>query len=319
MMDNKVVQEDSGASSDDTASKSGKPSYKLPDFYIIGSAKSGTSSLYSELIKHPDVFMCDPKEPCFFDEEVNWNKGVSWYSSLFDGASDGQICGEASTNYTRWPQVDGVPEKIHAHTPDAKLIYIVRDPLKRAHSHYVHRWTKELHPGKPFTQSFGEFSKVDPMCIDSGKYDEQLQRYLEFFDQSQILVILFEDLIGGSSQVLEKVYGFLGLDIALQRDDEIDKKNVNSDFRESMYREFLVDKYFKSNKVLRSLIDLIPRSIRKFIKRKVLVNFLGSQQERALFEPLPLSASEAGELRLLYKKHNENLARDFNLDLSAWS
>ena len=85
-----------------------KKTGRLPDFIIIGSAKSGTTSLYDYLLEHPLIYMSNPKEPCFFDENVAWDKGVAWYSSLFSGAENDQICGEASTNYTRWPQVKWV-------------------------------------------------------------------------------------------------------------------------------------------------------------------------------------------------------------------
>ena len=69
--------------------------------------------------------------------------GIEWYSSLFTRVGNKQLCGEASTNYTRWPQVDGVPELIQQIIPNVKLIYIMRDPVERAFSHFVHRWTKK--------------------------------------------------------------------------------------------------------------------------------------------------------------------------------
>ncbi|MBC7173545.1 MAG: sulfotransferase domain-containing protein, partial [Polyangiaceae bacterium] len=96
---------------------------RLPDFLIIGAAKSGTTTLFRYLINHSRVFDLAEKEPCFFDAEVNWGRGLDWYRNLFVGARDDQLCGEASTNYTRYPQVPGVPERIKRVVPDAKLIY----------------------------------------------------------------------------------------------------------------------------------------------------------------------------------------------------
>ena len=184
---------------------------RLPDFIIIGSAKSGTTSLFRYLDEHPDVFISDPKEPCFFDENMRWEKGISWYSSLFDDAKDYQICGEASTNYTRWPQVNDVPKKMYDAVPEAKLIYIMRDPSSRAFSHYVHRWTKEVNPGKPFTEDFDTFVKKDPMCIDGSYFAKQLDQYLEFFPKEQILLVVFEELVENPKKVIGEVFSFLGI------------------------------------------------------------------------------------------------------------
>jgi len=107
---------------------------RLPDFIIIGAAKSGTTSLVQHMLQHPRIYISDPKEPCFFDENENWKMGIDWYSSLYINAKEDQICGEASTNYTRWPQVMNVPAKIKSIIPNVKLIYLLADPSKRAYS-----------------------------------------------------------------------------------------------------------------------------------------------------------------------------------------
>ena len=118
---------------------------RLPDFVIVGAAKSGTTTLREHLLRHPDVFMCQPNEPCFFDANANWSRGLDWYKGLFAPADDDQLLGESSTNYTRYPQVLDVPHRIHDAIPGAQLIYIMRDPVLRTYSHFVHRWSKETH------------------------------------------------------------------------------------------------------------------------------------------------------------------------------
>ena len=79
------------------------PALRLPDFFIIGSAKSGTTTLYRYLCRHPNIFMSTPKEMSFFSKDKEYERGVEWYASLFADASENQLCGEASTTYTRWP------------------------------------------------------------------------------------------------------------------------------------------------------------------------------------------------------------------------
>lgn len=184
---------------------------RLPDFIIIGAAKSGTSTLFDHLTRHSRVFGSEEKEPCFFDPAVAWNEGLDWYRNLFAEASADQLCGEASTNYTRYPQVPGVPERIEATVPDVKLMYVVRDPVDRAYSHFVHRHTKELYPNQPFHMSFEEFVEHDPMCIDSSRFDVQIDRYLEHFPREQLLVMGFDELVSDPTRVFARVQSFLGL------------------------------------------------------------------------------------------------------------
>ncbi len=184
---------------------------RLPEFLIIGAAKCGTSTLFRYLRRHPGVFGSEPKEPCFFDPAVNWQRGFDWYRGLFAGARDDQICGEASTNYTRFPQVRGVPERIHAAIPHAKLIYLVRHPVERAYSHYIHRHTKELHYGEPIRIAFEDFVVRDPMCLDGSDYALQLERYLRVFPREQLLLLRMDELKRSPRELLARTQAFLGL------------------------------------------------------------------------------------------------------------
>ena len=118
---------------------------KIPDFIIIGAAKSGTTSLYKYLCRHPQIFMCTPKEPDFFSIDANYFKGIDWYYSLFNEASPTQVCGEASTTYSRWHQHPKAAERIYQSLGQVKLIYIMRHPVDRAYSFYVHRFKGSLH------------------------------------------------------------------------------------------------------------------------------------------------------------------------------
>ncbi len=117
----------------------------LPNLIIIGAQKCGTSGLHYYLGLHPEVSMSTPKELNYFIAERNWGRGPEWYARHFDPTA--RCRGESSPNYTAFPQHMGVPERMAGVIPDAKLIYIVRDPLDRIAAHYVHNFAKRREKG----------------------------------------------------------------------------------------------------------------------------------------------------------------------------
>lgn len=114
----------------------------LPTFVVIGAMKAGTVSLRHYLDEHPDVFVARGgtfSEPNFFVAEDNWSRGRGWYESLFDGAGQAAAVGECSPSYT-WAHVyAGIPERMAQVIPAARLVYVVRDPIARMQSMYLHQ------------------------------------------------------------------------------------------------------------------------------------------------------------------------------------
>ena len=108
----------------------------FPNLIIIGGLKCGTTSIHHYLGLHPEIQMSKPKELNFFVSELNWDLGLDWYKARFDARFE--VRGESSPHYTNLPRFTGVAERIRQHCPDAKLIYMVRDPIKRVLSHWVH-------------------------------------------------------------------------------------------------------------------------------------------------------------------------------------
>jgi len=109
---------------------------RLPTFVIIGAAKCGTTSLAQQLSQHPEVFMAADKEPNFFIEQLTWSKGLDWYRSLFADAGQAKAVGEASTMYSDFPESAGAAARMAGVIPDAKLVYVVREPIARMKSLY---------------------------------------------------------------------------------------------------------------------------------------------------------------------------------------
>jgi Sulfotransferase domain len=179
----------------------------LPNLIIIGAGKCGTTSLHQYLSEHPDIFMSHQKELQFFQLE-DWEARLGWYEAQFP--VDSPVRGEASPIYTMYPFVEDVPRRIHSVVPDAKLIYLVRDPVDRLLSHYVeHRALRvEMRP-------FGEvLADTDPRneCMTASRYATQLEQYLEWFPMSNLLVLEQDELRVDRRDALRRIFAFLDVD-----------------------------------------------------------------------------------------------------------
>lgn len=177
----------------------------LPDFVIIGAMKCGTSSLFRYLASHPDIVPSATKETDFFKTEKTFARGLGWYEGLFRG--EGAHAVEASPNYTKRTFFPGVPERMHSVVPSARLIYILRDPVARAVSHYVHN----LIDGRE-TRSFSE-AILDPAIgyIQTSRYHFQLQAFLERYPAEQVHLVQAEELDRDPVGVVHEVCRSLGV------------------------------------------------------------------------------------------------------------
>ena len=182
----------------------------LPNLIVIGAQKCGTSVLHYYLSLHPEVSMSKPKELNFFIEERNWPRGIDWYKSQFD--ADARVRGEASPNYTAFPQHQGVPDRMASVVPDAKLIYMVRDPLERIAAHWVHNYAKRREKG-----TLAE-TLVHPNTsyVTRSKYAMQLERFLEHYPKEQVLVFQQSELRHKRMETLRQVFDFAGVDAGFE-------------------------------------------------------------------------------------------------------
>jgi Sulfotransferase domain len=181
--------------------------HPLPNLILIGAMKCGTSSLHQYLNLHPQIQMSSQKELDFFVAHKNWSKGLDWYRQQFSGST--KIIGESSPNYTKYPIFPGVPERMHQIVPHAKLIYLVRNPVQRLLSHYLHQYTN-----RDEIRSFAQVLKdlEQSHYWQTSCYGLQLERFLRYYDRSQILVISLESLAQNRLQVLQQIFRFLTVD-----------------------------------------------------------------------------------------------------------
>ena len=198
---------------------------RLPDFIIIGAQRCGTSSLYSYLIQHPQIAPAARKELHYFD--LNYAAGDEWYQAQFPSSSE-TLTGEGSPYYLFHPLA---AERCASVVPDAKLIVMVRDPVKRAYSHYHH----EVRKGREtltFEEAIdreperltGEREKLiaDPnyksqpyqsySYLSRGLYTDQLEIWRKHYPSNQILYVASDELFKNPATEYARVLAFLGVD-----------------------------------------------------------------------------------------------------------
>jgi hypothetical protein len=178
----------------------------FPNLIIIGGLKCGTTSLHHYLALHPAIQMSKPKELNFFVTELNWDLGLDWYRARFDDRF--AVRGESSPHYTNLPRFSGVAERMQQYCPQAKLIYMVRDPISRILSHWVHATGAGYEAG----ELSEVLSRPDTAYVQRSLYWMQLQPYLQNFDRGQIEILTAEELQLGRRETMRKAFRFAGVD-----------------------------------------------------------------------------------------------------------
>ena len=231
---------------------------KLPHTLIIGAQKSGTSSLFNYLNRHSREFV-EPwrKEIHYFDH--HYQKSRAWYKAHFPKRDEGKtVTGEATPYYIFHPDV---PRRVYKLIPDVRLIVILRDPLKRAWSHYNFqnrtnrsRASNDLSFREAIAKEAdilaGEHEKLvqDPgyysykhqyySYISRGIYHRQLSRWLQYFSRDQLYVTFFQDFFDDPQHELPKLIDFLDLTMT---EEPVENRQLNQtsypDMPEDLYDE----------------------------------------------------------------------------------
>lgn len=196
----------------------------MPDFVIIGAMKCATSTLHDQLARVDGVSMSDPKEPNFFSDELVWGRGVGWYRSLFASMPSGDLKGESSTHYSKLPTYPLCIDRMWSHLPGAKIIYVMRDPVERIVSQYIHEWSQRvIEDGCPLDEAIDRY----PILVEYSRYAMQLEPYLRRWGMGAVLPVFFERLMNDPQAEFERVGAFLGIGSEM-RWDEREARNVSS-------------------------------------------------------------------------------------------
>lgn len=266
-----------------------------PNFFIIGAAKCATTTLHAHLGRHPDVHMAEGKELQFFNDP----HGELWaahYRAQFDASAT--IRGESSTVYTRAPAVPGVAERMAARCPDARLVYLVRDPVERALSSYVEERMHSNDTREPGV-AFADPSDPDNPYVAASRYARQLELYLAHFPADRIRVLDMAELVGEPDRVVREIWGWLDLDPALGRVEVAERLNTRDDKREypSVVRRL------RSASALRLVYRLPPgvreallAPVRQRLSRRIPRPEIPAQLRAALVETLAPDTARLREL-----------------------
>lgn len=232
-----------------------------PDFLIIGAMKSATSTLHEQLALQPGFFMSTPKEPNFFSDDDIYGMGIDWYSNLFVKAEPGDICGESSTHYTKLPDYPLTLERMHAYLPSLKLIYVVRHPIDRLISHYMHQWSQNVIK-TDINQAIDEFDEL----INYSLYSMQIVPFIEQYGAENIHIVFSEAFRVRPQYELEKVAKFLGYDKPVIWYEDLPEQNVSS----QRVRRFKGYKIVVNNPVLAWIRrTFISQSLREAVKNRL--------------------------------------------------
>jgi hypothetical protein len=273
----------------------------LPNFLIVGAAKSGTSSLWHYLRAHPDVFVPSQKEIYFFDRDPVFKRGIDWYASLFAEAGSKKAVGEATPSYIASP---AAPERMASIVPNARLVAILRNPIDRAYSHYLHTryyaWERASFAEAVARERSAPEGSEWPYYLLFSRYLPQLERLAKHFPREQILVLLLDDLQRDPVQAFKTLCGHLGID------ESVIPPNVGE--VTNAYRETRL-------KALTGLIfrprvwTRIPKKMRPTIAR------LLTREGR---EHKPMDPKTRAELADYFAADNAALADWLGRDLSMW-
>lgn len=298
----------------------------MPNFLIIGAAKSGTTALYHYLKQHPQIYMSPMKEPHFFafegqklefqgpssDQEALNRASITdieTYRSQFQGVTNEVAIGEASAMYLYIPEA---PERIHHYIPEAKLIAILRNPAERAYSAFSFLIREGREPLTDFAQALqAEERRIRQNWVplyyyqQLGFYYAQMKRYFDLFNRDQIRVYLYEDLSTNSASMLPDIFQFLGVDDTFTPD-------LTSRYNKSgIPRNKALNTFLRTQYPIKSIFKpLLPEALR----RRLVVSF----QNLNLEKPPSLPSKLRRQLIEMYREDILKLQDLTQQDLTKW-
>ena len=276
-----------------------------PNFFIVGTPKSGTTSLFHYLQEHPEVFLPELKEPHFFScpevKNTYYKTKIvdskEEYLDLYQERESYKAVGDLSSSYLFNKET---PKRIHQFNPYAKIIIVLRNPVERALSHYLMdvnlgyinvSLSKVINNKDTFKQHYQEY-------IELGFYEQQIRAYIKQFPDSQIKVVLSDTLYANTAETLKDIYSFINVSTTFITDFE------------TVHNSYTVPRF----KALKSLVQsdglkkMIPSGLKSGLKSLI----YKTNAEKPKLEV------EKNLLREIYKKSIVETETLINQDLSSW-
>jgi hypothetical protein len=295
----------------------------LPNLFIPGAGKSGTTSLHAYLAEHPDIFMCTPKETEFFSHDPVYQRGLDWYSGLFEPGASAQVRGESSTAYFSFPNVI---DRLGSACPDARFIFVLRNPIERVWSHY--RWLKGRgDESRDLRAAFLADAGQDPHWWEDvngayrfyeseSRYDDHIGRFLERFGRPRLHVVTTEQLRDDPQAVLASCADFLGLDPP----PVVQARHENMSFSTTHDR---LDRFISGRPTGRTSIDVLQNAIRRPARWALRSRAVSRRRESALAvirRDVPdLAPKDRAWLREVFTPGVRRLRALLDLEFADWA
>ena len=294
---------------------------KLPNLFIVGAAKSGTTSLHNYLNQHPDIFMCTPKEPHFLiNDEIGEQRipfGISCendYLNLFKLGEQKKYRGESSVMYLMYPEIV-IPKINKKFGEDCKIIIMLRNPIERAYSGFQH--VKRYNSKEDFSDFKSAWSISEeryfsqPNMTPASRYKElglyfkQVKSYLE--EVKNVHIIIYDDYKNDFQNEMKKIFDFLQLDII----------NIDSEERHMVggwqWKDEKIKSLLTKKNLIKSILKvLIPfKTLRRFIRKKI--------KDQNTSSVAKISDEDKNMLKVFYKEDVKKLSDLLDRNLNYWT
>jgi len=174
----------------------------MPDFLIIGASRGGTSSLFKNLLQHPQIAAPSYKEVHFFNSNERYGYGIEWYKKQFPKVKKNGLLFEASPAYFTTPMS---VERIYKHLPNCKFILLLRNPVDRALSFYA-RWDEICNPRELMAEN------PHHGIVETGIYEKGLRRWFNYFPRNRFLIIKSEDFFEDEKKIITQCFNWLNIE-----------------------------------------------------------------------------------------------------------
>lgn len=290
----------------------------LPNFFVVGAQKSGTTSLHFYLKEHPEIFLPLQKETKFFVRDQLYSKGIDYYESEFFADWSGEMAvGEVDPEYM---YIENALERIRLHFDlrKIKFIFVLRNPVERAFSHYLMTYRRGLEL-LAFDEAIkeeqnrirqGQQENIDYSYVSRGFYLRQIERFLEYVEKSQLLFVLAEDLKNNQEDCLRNIYEFLDVS------PEFKPSNVNKSYHQakiprSLWLLHRINNQGYEKKFVRFFLPW--KSLRMRLRAKLLNANLKNNDEMFMKTEIKCALIE------IFKNENDRLSRFIGRDLTHWN
>lgn len=290
--------------------------FKLPNFLIIGAAKSGTTSIHNYISQHPEVFMSSVKEPHFFADIPKGTKGGNYashaindleqYKDLFKGVSEQSLIGESSVTSLYYP--NAIKKATELLGSSIKVLIVLRNPVDRAYSNYMHH-VRDCNEDLSF---FEALEKEEERIKENywwgyhlkkaGIYSSQIENIYKYLPEGNVKILLFDDLNANNEKFMKEVCLFLGVSESFEfNTNEVSNKSGKPKFP-------LLKKFILNNNILRkTMLFFLNDKVKNKLREKVFS-----------VEKTKISIEDRSYLKSYYKEEILKLEKLINKDLSIW-